>query len=206
MKKRIILFCVILFSLGFFADTAYSKIEIPGRTRWWVNDYAGVIDEETKGYLEELISSIEQKTPDPIEIIVATFESIEGWRVEDFRREYGERWRLSKTGRDNGVVVLIAMEEQQINIGVGRNLKNILTDPKVRNIIDNVIAPEFNEGRFSLGIKKGVESAIDILKDADIPQDTPLTVITNIFKTLLVIFVLILFFIIGSRRPNKTKQ
>lgn len=202
MKRKIILFCLNLFFLTLFTDAAYSGIEVPGRTRWWVNDYAGIIDEETKGYLEGLISSIEQKTPDPIEIIVATFKSLEGWRVEDFEREYGERWRLSKTGRDNGVVVLITLEERRIDIGVGQNLKNILTDPKIRNIIDNIIAPEFNKLNFSLGIKKGVEAIMEILKDRDIPRDTPFTVITNSFKVLLAAFVIFILFIIGSRRSN----
>lgn len=169
--KRIFIICGILLSFIFFIGTGLAKIEVPGRTNTWVNDYAGIIDGDTKRYLEKLVSLIEQKTPDPIEVIVATFRSLEGWRLKDFAQRYGENWRKIKRGRrDNGVILLVVLDDRRVMIGAGQNLKNVITDTIVKDITENVIIPEFSKGDYAGGIKKGTEAIVRILSDAKIPS------------------------------------
>lgn len=199
--KKIFIICGILLVTIFVSDFGFAKIPVPGRTNSWVNDYAGIIDPETKNYLENLISSIEQKTPDPVEVIIATFKSLEGWNVQQFSSEYGEKWREIKKGRrDNGVVLLITLEERSINIGVGQNLKGILTDEVVDSIIRDVISPEFGKVRYAEGIKKGAETIVDILSKAEIPQGRLFTP-----KNILIAFLIILIIYLIQRGEPKTK-
>jgi len=201
MKKIYIVLSVLLISI-LLSNVASARIEIPGRTRSWVNDYAGIIDKETREYLEGLISSVEQKTKDPVEVIIATFKSLEGWPVDEFATKYGEKWRQSKSGRDNGVIILVALKEQRVNIGVGRNLRNVLTDSKAQDIIQQTILPEFSKGDYSQGVKKAVEIIVGTVSGAEIPKDSPIVILLNIFKILLVVLVVIILFIIGSRRTK----
>ncbi|MCG2704884.1 MAG: TPM domain-containing protein [Candidatus Omnitrophica bacterium] len=198
MKK---IFFAALIIVVTFAGLASAKIEVPGRTRSWVNDYAGIIDKDTKTYLESLVSSIKQKTPEPIEVVVATFRSLEGWDFNDFSKEYGEKWRDAKRGkRDNGVIIIVAIKERRVGIGVGRNLDNILIPGVTDDIIKNIITPEFAQARFSDGIRKAVEKIVTILNETDIPTGNAAAYIRG--ALLLVIIAALIFLLrnIYSRR------
>ena len=54
--RRIFVVCALLSALLFLIDPGFAKIPVPGRTDSWVNDYAGIIDKNTKEYLENFIS------------------------------------------------------------------------------------------------------------------------------------------------------
>ena len=149
--KRFLIYGILFLIFFFNTDLLFAKIEIPGRTDSWVNDYAGIIDEDTEAYLNDRISSIVQKTPDPVEVIVTTFPSLEGWSYGEFALRYGEKWRAEKMDkRDNGVVILIVPGDARAGLGVGQNLKGILTDDYVRNLSDEMVKTRFNKGEYSL--------------------------------------------------------
>jgi len=205
--RRILAICAVSLLFILYANPGFAKIEVPGRTELRVNDYAGVVDQETKEYLEGLISLFEQKTRDPVEIIVATFISLEGWRFEDFAFEYGEKWRLTKKGRDNGVILLFALEEGRIDVGVGRNLSKILTTPVMDDIVRDLMMPELDKGNFGPGIRRGVERIIEILSRAEIPQDSFFSILLKgILKMLLIILIILAVFFIGSKPMTRESQ
>lgn len=172
--RRALTVLAVLIMAGSPLDSSFAKIDIPGRTGSWVNDYAGIIDEATRSYLEDEISSIKQRTPEPFEVIISTFKSLEGWEFSEFARLYGEKWREVKIGkRDNGVIILVALDQQRVTIGVGQNLKGILTVPVLQDIIQHVIVPEFREMHYAEGIKKAAERVMDIVGKANIPTRNP---------------------------------
>lgn len=195
------LFIAIFLALVLSGVTVYAKIQIPGRTDTYLNDYAQIIDESTKRDLKELVSSIKQRNRDKIELIIAVFKSLEGWETQEFAAQYGEKWRLTKKGRDNGVILLVALGERRVTIGVGQNLKNILTDQTVDDIIKNIILPHFKQGEYVQGIKKGAQKIVDILNSSKIPSgyDT----IRNV-----IIFILLAIGIFAARSffRSKTKS
>lgn len=191
--KKILIFTIIMLAIVFLNEITFAKTTIPGRTDKMVNDYAGIIDDSAKKAIEELSASIRNKSRDPVEIIVATFPSLEGWRFDDFRKEYGEKWRLTRKGsrnRDNGVIIFICLKEKRVSIGVGQNLKSILTDAIINDVIQNEILPEFKRGNFGIGIKKASEKIINILNNATIPAGNSIFNLRNlaILILLLVVF------------------
>ena len=172
MIKMIRVFaCVTLFiAMAFFTASAMAKATVPGRTASRVNDYAGIIDEDTKDYIKKRIASMPQRTKDPVEVIVATFSDTQGWGIKAFAEQYGENWRRTKLGRDNGVILMIFSSAGRVFIGVGQNLKEILTEDKVNDIINNTVVPMFKEGRYSEMIRQAAEEIITTLEKADIPE------------------------------------
>ncbi len=197
MLKRAFVWFWILPVFVLLAEMAFAKAQVPGRTKYRVNDYAGIIDEATKKYLERLASSVKQKAQDPVEVTAATFTSLDGWDPADFAHEYGEKWRLSKTGRDNGVMLLVALKESRVMIGVGRNLKGIITDTLVDDITRNAVIPEFKKGSYAEGIKHGIEAIVNILNAAEIPKDNPLAILRNL--AIILTALVILFFLFTKK-------
>jgi uncharacterized protein len=168
--QKIILSGLVL--LIFFAGVSFGQEpDIPGRTDEWVNDYADIIDVRQEKYIEDLIDGIEQRTKDPIEVIVGTFDSTAPIGVDRFAYRYAENWRASKRKeRDNGVVIFVSMEDKIVTIGVGDNLKDIITDDIVEKIINKDIMPSFRRGAYGDGIRLGVQTLVNILERANIPQ------------------------------------
>lgn len=172
MVKRIRVFmCVTLFiATAFFTAGAMAKATVPGRTASRVNDYAGIIDKDTADYLNKRIASMPQRTEDPVEVVVATFNDTQGWGIKAFAEQYGENWRRTKLGRDNGVMLMIFPSAGRVFIGVGQNLTEIVTEDKVSDIINNTMVPMFKEGRYSEMIRQAAEEIITTLEKTDIPE------------------------------------
>ena len=128
VSKKVLFFT---FFLTFFTNVfALDVPALQGR----VNDYANVISKNDEQQINEYLTNVENQTG--IQIAVLTIPSLKG--------------------EDNGALLLVAMEERELRIEVGYGLEGLLTDAKCGLIIRNVIIPEFKDGDYSGGIKKGV--------------------------------------------------
>ena len=104
--------------------------------------------------LTEYLASLDEQTG--IQIAVLTIPSLKGEDIAAFGVKVAENWKLGKAGEDNGALLLVAMDERELRIEVGYGLEGLLTDAKCGLIIRNVIIPEFKDGNYSGGIRKGV--------------------------------------------------
>ena len=139
------------FFLVFFANAfALDVPALNGR----VNDYANVISKNDEKELTEYLASLDEQTG--IQIAVLTIPSLKGEDIAAFGVKVAENWKLGKAGEDNGALLLVAMDERELRIEVGYGLEGLLTDAKCGLIIRNVIIPEFKDGNYSGGIRKGV--------------------------------------------------
>jgi uncharacterized protein len=84
-----------------------------------------------------------------------------------------EAWRLGQKGRDNGVLLFIAMRERQVRIEVGYGLEATLTDARSRRIIENEIVPNFRNQQYYQGVEAGVEAIIQTVRGVYQPANRP---------------------------------
>lgn len=68
----------------------------------------------------------------------------------------GSQTGIGKKGKDNGVLILIAMEERQWRIEVGYGLEGYITDIEANLIAQNYLVPAFQEGNYGEGIYDAV--------------------------------------------------
>jgi len=120
----------------------------------WVNDFAGVISPEYKEKLTSLISELEQKTT--AEIAVVTVNSIAPYDEKEYARLLFDNWKPGKKGKDNGVLVLLAIKERRWRIETGYGVEGILPDGLCGEIGRNYMVPYFKEGRYGEGLYYGV--------------------------------------------------
>ena len=119
-----------------------------------VNDYAKIIRESDEREIEEYLAGLEESTG--IQIVVLTMPSLEGEDIASFGIKVADKWQLGDKEKDNGALLLVAYAEHDLRIEVGDGLEGSLTDAKCGLILRNVIVPEFKNGNYSAGIKKGV--------------------------------------------------
>lgn len=140
----------------------------PGTPSGFISDFAGVLNASQKAQLEEKISANEKETSN--EISVAIIKNLGGDYIENFSVKLFEDWKIGKTGKDNGVLVLIAVEDRKMRIEVGYGLEGALTDSQSSWIINNIMAPAFRSNDFYGGIDGAVDKIILATKGEYVPS------------------------------------
>ncbi|MFH1715102.1 MAG: TPM domain-containing protein [Elusimicrobiota bacterium] len=153
MIKKILL--SLLLSFGIFSGALYTA---PNPDSYIVDD-AGLINSEDKIFLNQLITEL--KTKSGAEAAVVTINSLEGNSIEGYTVDLFEKWGIGKKGEDNGILLLIALQERRIRIEVGYGLEGVITDGTAGEIIRDIISPLFRSGETSKGVVYGVIAIVD---------------------------------------------
>ena len=164
MKKifiTILLFLVAMPVFGYYN---------PGAPTGFVNDYANIIDDDLEQQLENRLTQFEQDTSN--EITVVTINNLDGDYIENFAVKLFEDWGIGKKDKDNGVLVLVALEDREMRIEVGYGLEGALTDAQSNWIINNQMKPAFKEERYGDGISEAVNKIIGATKGEYVPSST----------------------------------
>ncbi len=129
-------FAVILVSLGLFgAGSIAHAYTSPGTPDGYVNDYAGILSPQTETQLEAKLAAFEQKTQQ--EIAVVTISTTQDETVETYATKLFEEWGIGKKDKDNGALLLVAVQDKKLRIEVGYGLEGRLTDARSAQIISN---------------------------------------------------------------------
>lgn len=182
-----------------------NALEVP-KLQGRINDYANIIDSNTKNDLVSYLSAFEEQTG--MQIVVLTIPSLQGDDLSSFSINVAEKWGIGRKNKDDGVLLLVAYDERMIRIEVGYGLEADLTDSKSGLIIRNVIIPEFKMGDYSKGILKGVQNIGGIISgDTQIVSKQVLEGDTESGAEGIVslIFTLIFFFIIVTSKGGILK-
>jgi len=118
-----------------------------------VNDYAGLLQPAERQGLESFLAEREAATG--TQMAIALFRSLEGESLEDVANRLFQKWRLGQKGLDNGVLLVVFVQDRKLRIEVGYGLEAVLTDAEAAQIIRNAIAPHFREGRYAAGLEAG---------------------------------------------------
>ena len=150
MRRVATLFLVAFATIPIVAS-AYTN---PGMPRGYVNDFAGMLQPQERVQLEQKIASFASSTSN--EIAVVTIKSLDGDTIENYAVRLFADWKIGKTKKDNGVLLLIARDDRKMRIEVGYGLEGALTDIQSNDIIANDLAPNFKAGNYYAGVDAAV--------------------------------------------------
>ena len=143
------------------AGVAFAALPIPPPPDHRINDYANALSAAERTRLEDLLRERERESSN--QIVVAIFRSLEGENLEDYSIRLAQAWRIGQKGLDNGVIFLVFIEDRKMRLEVGYGLESKLTDALSSQILRQVVAPRFREGKTAEGIGAGltaIEQAI----------------------------------------------
>lgn len=145
--------------------------ELP-RPQAWVSDLAGVIDASSEARLNQYLGELKRKTG--AEVAVVTLKSLEGDSIERFAASLFETWGIGERGKDNGILILLTLEEREVKIEVGYGLEGIIPDGLAGEIIRTQMIPLFREGDYGTGLLRGVATvAQTIANEAGVSLTPP---------------------------------
>lgn len=128
-----------------------------------VNDFAQVLDPATKEQLNALAAEVEKRTT--AEIAVVVVHTTAPMTPKQYVTALFNRWGVGKRGTDNGVMVLLAIQDRRVEIETGYGVEGILPDGKVGEIIRTAMLPSFKQDRWGEGLLAGTQRVAQILLD-----------------------------------------
>jgi uncharacterized protein len=158
MKKLILIFCI-LTSL-----TAFAQRAVPELWGHRVHDEAHILSQTTIDNLEVMLQTHEDSTTNQIAVLI--IPSLNGDVLEEYSlRVAHDVWKLGSKNNDNGVLLLIAVDDRKMRIEVGYGLEGVLTDAITSRIIRNEIAPRFRNHQYDSGVTSGVQAIVAAIKN-----------------------------------------
>lgn len=172
MKKKGIVALLFFAAVPFFVPNSAFAYTSPGKPSGFVNDFANVIPADQKASLESVLTDFRKQSGD--EIAVVTIPSLGDETVETYAVKLFEEWGIGQKGKDNGVLLLVAVNDKKIRIEVGYGLEQYLTDAQSASIIKNILTPAFKQGNYGQGISDAAATMIAVLKGdpSAVPADT----------------------------------
>ena len=121
-----------------------------------MNDYAGLLPPADRARLESRLAERERATG--AQVVVAIFRSLEGENLEDFSIRLAQQWRIGQKSLDNGVILLVFLEDRKVRLEVGYGLEPVIPDIVAGALIRDTLAPRFREQRYAAGIEAATDA------------------------------------------------
>jgi uncharacterized protein len=161
MRKTLFLFLILL---SVVMGAAAQQRAIPDLWGHRVHDEAHVLSQATIDRLEVILKEHEDSTTNQIAVLI--IPSLEGEDLEGYSiRVAHDTWKLGQKNRDNGVLLLIALDDRKMRIEVGQGLEGVLTDAICSRIIRNEMAPHFREQQYEEGVTAAVQAIIKAIRN-----------------------------------------
>lgn len=139
----------LLFSWGCRADAME-----PFQVSQYCTDRAGVLTGDQAREISQVLGEYHRQTGN--QLLVVTIPSLEGEDVTDFTQRMFEANKPGQKGKDNGLVMLLAIQEHKLWISTGYGLEEAVPDGKAGEIRDRMF-PYFRANDFYHGIRSGVQ-------------------------------------------------
>jgi uncharacterized protein len=157
------IFCVIFLLWAILLPIAplhaspISDIPNPRRVNGtWVSDAANILSADTESRLNKRISQLAANNGSEIAVVTVP-DTSPASTVKAYATELFNTWGIGKRGLDNGVLFLVAVKERRIEIETGRGISPYISDRQVKQIIEELITPEFKRQNYDRGLINGVE-------------------------------------------------
>lgn len=153
MRYSLLLLTFLISSVA-FAQTGIPDPPSPARL---VNDYTKrTLSESELNRLERKMRNYNDSTSTEVAILIV--QTLNGYEIADFAQRTGEKWGVGKS-KDNGILVVVAMNERRMNISTGYGMEGVIPDAAAYTIIEDYMKPRFQENRYY----EGLDDATDVI-------------------------------------------
>ena len=207
MRNRLALiirtWCRYLLAIGLImvimSVSTWAQIAIP-ELKSRVTDLTATLPPNEVVLLEQKLSNFEEKKGSQIAVLIVPTTRPES--IEQYAFRVAESWKLGRKNTDDGALLVIAKNDRTLRIEVGYGLEGVLPDAKAKQIIEQIIIPQFKSGNLAQGIGAGVDAMLRLIQGESLPPPVAkksMGLFTDSTGTLDVIVpILIGFFILGK--------
>jgi len=161
MRYRWIVFFLTLLMILMLTAASARAAEVipPNPSPHYIVDDAKVMSPQVVQAIDRQLEQFERDTSN--QVVVAIYgkmqstDDIAAYAVRVF-----QAWRPGQKKTNNGILLLVFIDDHKMNITTGYGLEGPLPDATCKDIIDNEIAPRFKANDYDGGIQAGVTAML----------------------------------------------
>jgi len=128
--------------------------QLPGPLGY-VSDHAQVLDAEWKERIRSVCQDLERKTG--VEMVVVTVPTIIPFAsANEYATALYEKWGIGSAQQEHGVLVLVAVQERQAAMTLGRRMMPVITPAIMGEVGGAYLHPAIERGHFGEGLYRTV--------------------------------------------------
>lgn len=138
---------------------SYTVSEVPNPKTTadvWVADPDNYLSVEIEQTLNIKIDAIERETKAEVALVVLS--DISGGTPHDFGVELFNYWGVGKAGADNGLLILMVMNQRRVEFITGYGMEATLPDLRCYQIQQEYMVPQFKSAQYGQGLIAGVDA------------------------------------------------
>ena len=132
-----------------------------------VTDLTGTLTAEQQAALDDKLATFEARKGSQIAVLVVATTQPE--EIEQYSIRVVDQWKLGRKSVDDGALLIVAKNDRELRIEVGKGLEGALTDVISHRIISETIVPLFRQGDFYGGINAGLDQMIRVIDGEELP-------------------------------------
>jgi uncharacterized protein len=148
--------CAAMLRLAQPARAADGEAPIPA-AHGYVNDTAGILGESRAAELESYLDQLEKKAG--VQFAVLTVNSTAPEDPEQYKVRAFKAWGIGGKGKDEGLLLLVAMQEHRMVFETGYGLEGTLPDGWEAGMLRDLAVPRFRAGQYADGVTAAVLAA-----------------------------------------------
>lgn len=179
---------------------ASAATKIPDLTSPLV-DEANVVNSATAQQVRADLQSYRARSTNQISILI--IDALKNTSIEDYAADVFKKWKLGTAEKDNGVLVVLAMDDHKSRIETGYGIEGELTDIEAKQILDTQIRPRLRNEDPNGAVLAGEQAIRYALGDTDVATPpTPLKPASTGFSWFWFIAFVIVVIVVGALRGN----
>ena len=161
-KIKVLLLSSLL--LLFFTQIASAEINFPNPTNYkYVNDYTDILTEDEKEKIISIGKELEDKTG--AQAVTVIINSTDGKPIESYALNLFRTWGIGEKNKDNGLLILIALEDKNWRVEVGRGLEGAIPDALSNRVMESLAKEKFRTEEYGTGIVNSYSAFSDLIAE-----------------------------------------
>lgn len=156
LKKFLFTWLLLCSCVALFAQ------DFPQKPTTLVTDFTGTLTQGQQQALENKLVAFNDSTSTQIAVVI--IKSVGQYDIGEYATQLGRKWGIGQQGKNNGILMLIAVGDRKVTIQTGYGAEGAVPDITTHEIIDNDITPNFKQGNYYAGIDAGTNSLIKYMK------------------------------------------
>ena len=135
----------------------------------YIADPANLVSGAAKSETNSILWDLRQKTG--AEVAIAVVPNTGNYSEEDFATKLFDDWKLGKSDKDNGVLILIVPDQRAARIATGYGVEGIIPDIAARKIISRSVAPYMKQGDINGAVVNVAKEVSNVLSNPETVEE-----------------------------------
>jgi uncharacterized protein len=136
----------LLAALALIATRAYALDTSKLKPHGYVNDFAGVLDPRGAQAVESFCAQLDAATGAQLAVVLVP--TLDGEPIEDASVRLFQEWGIGKKGKDEGILILLAIKDRRQRAEIGYGLEGDIPDGFAGSVLRG-IRPILAQGNYS---------------------------------------------------------